>query len=157
VTNECGQVSSDPAVVTFATSRVLAWPTDQAVNVDQPVFFVVEVDEQNNCGPLSFQWERRDPLVLDELDPSAWIAIQNGGGVVGATSPALGILRPTPGLASGYRCRITGDCGCEFRQTSQIFTPPVNFSAACPSDFNLDGSVDGDDVIYFFERWDSGC
>lgn len=38
-----------------------------------------------------------------------------------------------------------------------IVTDPVNFSAACPSDFNNDGSVDGDDVIEFFLRWDSGC
>jgi hypothetical protein len=26
----------------------------------------------------------------------------------------------------------------------------------CPSDVNLDGSVDGDDVIAFFAAWDSG-
>jgi hypothetical protein len=26
----------------------------------------------------------------------------------------------------------------------------------CPSDFNLDGAVDGDDVIAFFTAWDLG-
>jgi hypothetical protein len=36
-------------------------------------------------------------------------------------------------------------------------TAEVNFDIACPSDFNADGSVDGDDVIAFFERWDGGC
>lgn len=30
-------------------------------------------------------------------------------------------------------------------------------NAFCPSDMNGDGSVDGDDVIAFFERWDVGC
>jgi hypothetical protein len=25
------------------------------------------------------------------------------------------------------------------------------------ADFNHDGGVDGDDVIEFFSRWDSGC
>lgn len=30
-------------------------------------------------------------------------------------------------------------------------------NAVCPSDMNGDGSVDGDDVILFFERWDVGC
>jgi hypothetical protein len=36
-------------------------------------------------------------------------------------------------------------------------TISINSAAACPSDFNNDGSVDGDDVTQFFERWDPGC
>lgn len=158
VSNACGSVTSAAASVTVLTPQILNPPFDQSVNVDQPVNFVVETDESSPChSNLQFQWQRRDPLVADDNEPNAWITLQNGGGIFGATSPNLLILRPTPGLATGYRCRITGGCGCEFANSSVYYTSTVNYSAACPSDFNLDGSVDGDDVIAFFERWDGGC
>jgi hypothetical protein len=158
VSNACGSVTSAAASVTVLTPQILNPPFDQSVNVDQPVNFVVETDESSPChSNLQFQWQRRDPLVADDNGPNAWITLQNGGGIFGATSPNLLILRPTPGLATGYRCRITGGCGCEFANSSVYYTSTVNYSAACPSDFNLDGSVDGDDVIAFFERWDGGC
>ena len=157
-TNSCGTATTSAATLNVLTPQILTPPTDQTVNVDQPVLFVVEPDTNSSCNAaLQYQWQRRDPLVSDDNAPNAWISLQNGGGIVGATSPNLVILRPTPGLATGYRCRISGGCGCEFATSSVYYTATVNFSAACPSDFNLDGSVDGDDVITFFERWDIGC
>lgn len=158
ISNSCGSVTSEVATITVLTPQILNPPLDQSVNVDQPVNFVVETDESSPCqSSLQFQWQRRDPLVADDNAPGAWMTLQNGGGIFGATSANLLILRPTPGLATGYRCRITGGCGCEFADSSVYYTSTVNYSAACPSDFNLDGSVDGDDVIAFFERWDGGC
>jgi hypothetical protein len=47
-------------------------------------------------------------------------------------------------------CVITG------RDVDEIVVRTIG-SSDCPGDFNSDGSVDGDDVIVFFERWDSGC
>lgn len=158
VSNSCGDSLTNPATLTIASRQIVAPPSDQHVNVDQPVFFTIETDVSSPCdASLAFQWQRRNPLVENPDAPGAWIDLADGGGFLGTRSRILGILRPTPGLATGYRCTIANACGCEGGGTGVIVTDPVNFSAACPSDFNNDGSVDGDDVIEFFLRWDSGC
>ncbi len=41
------------------------------------------------------------------------------------------------------------------RPTLELTTAP--FCQVCPADFNCDTAVDGDDVIAFFTRWDTGC
>lgn len=133
-------------------------PTNQAVGVDQPVYFSVEVSSSPSCTtPVSYRWQRRNPQVLDPNAPNAWVDLSDGGGFLNTGTASLTILRPTAGLATGYRCKISGGCGCEGIGTGVLYTNVVNFAPACPSDFNLDGSVDGDDVIAFFERWDGGC
>jgi hypothetical protein len=133
-------------------------PANQAVGVDQPVFFDVEVASSTGCTtPTVYRWQRRNPQVLDANAPDAWIDLQDGGGFLNTGTAAMAIQRPTAGLATGYRCRISGGCGCEGIGSGVMYTNIVNFAPACPSDFNNDGSVDGDDVITFFERWDSGC
>jgi hypothetical protein len=137
---------------------VVRQPTNQAVGVDQPVYFSVEVSSSPGCTtPVSYRWERRNPQVLDANAPNAWVALSDGGGFLNTSTASLTILRPTAGLATGYRCKISGGCGCEGNGTGVLYTNVVNFAPACPSDFNNDGSVDGDDVITFFERWDGGC
>jgi formylglycine-generating enzyme required for sulfatase activity len=158
VSNDCGVVTSEPINLTVLVPQILTPPTSQSVNVDQPVLFALELNSLSPCvASLAFQWQRRNPLVTDPSDPQAWISLIEGGGFSGTQSPNLAIFRPTPGLATGYRCRISNACGCEADSSGVIYTDVVNYSAACPSDFNLDGSVDGDDVIMFFERWDVGC
>jgi hypothetical protein len=158
ITNACGTVTSNPATLTVRTPQILTQPSSQTVNVDQPVFFALEADPQHPCfSSLAYHWQRRNPLVEDDAAPNAWLDLNDGGGFAGTHSPSLAIFRPTPGLATGYRCKITNACGCEADANGVVYTNTVNFSAACPSDFNNDGSVDGDDVIEFFERWDSGC
>lgn len=158
ITNACGSVTSNPAVLTVRTPQILTPPVSQTVNVDQPVLFAMETDPGSPCfAGLTYQWQRRNPLVEDDAAPNAWLDLSDGGGLAGTHSPILAIFRPTPGLATGYRCRIENACGCEADANGVIYTDTVNFSAACPSDFNNDGSVDGDDVIGFFERWDAGC
>jgi hypothetical protein len=133
-------------------------PANQAVGVDQPVFFDVEVASSTGCTtPTVYRWQRRNPQVLDANAPDAWIDLQDGGGFLNTGTAAMAIQRPTAGLATGYRCKISGGCGCEGSGSGVMYTNIVNFAPACPSDFNNDGSVDGDDVITFFERWDSGC
>ncbi|MFZ4576144.1 MAG: hypothetical protein ACOYN0_17300, partial [Phycisphaerales bacterium] len=140
------------------TPQILTQPSSQTVNVDQPVFFALEANPLNACvSGLAYRWQRRDPLIEDDAAPNAWLNLNDGGGFSGTHSPTLAIFRPTPGLATGYRCKISNACGCEADASGVVYTNTVNFAAACPSDFNNDGSVDGDDVIEFFERWDSGC
>ena len=158
ITNACGTATSNRATLTVRTPQILTQPASQAVNVDQPVFFALEADPQHPCfSALAYRWQRRNPLVEDDTAPNAWLDLSDGGGFAGTHSASLAIFRPTPGLATGYRCKITNACGCEADANGVIYTDTVNFTATCPSDFNNDGSVDGDDVIEFFERWDSGC
>ena len=133
-------------------------PTDQNVGVDTPVAFVVEVGTDPVCTtPVTYQWQRRNPLVADPELPNAWIDLVDGNGIFGTRAPNLTLLRPIPGLATGYRCKIGGGCGCEPGQGGFVYTNTVNFSVACPADFNADGGIDFGDVEAFFERWENGC
>jgi hypothetical protein len=158
ISNACGTATSNPATLTVRTPQILTQPASQTVNVDQPVFFALEADPQHPCfANLAYRWQRRNPVVEDDTAPNAWLDLSDGGGFAGTHSASLAIFRPTPGLATGYRCKITNACGCEADSNGVFYTDTINFAAACPSDFNNDGSVDGDDVIEFFGRWDSGC
>ncbi len=137
---------------------ITAQPVDQNVGVDSPVTFIVEVASDPSCTPpVTFQWQRRNPTVADPAAASAWIDLVDGGGFFGTRAPNLSISRPIPGLATGYRCKIGGGCGCEPGQGGFVYTNTVNFSVACPADFNADGGVDGLDLFAFFERWENGC
>jgi hypothetical protein len=126
--------------------------TQQPVSVQAapgtPVTFVVLIEAPPGCeATTSYQWERRAPAELG----GQWAALSENARFINTRGPALVINNPGPAVATGYRCRITPGCGPE------LLTAEVNFDIACPSDFNADGSVDGDDVIEFFERWDAGC
>lgn len=138
--------------------RIATQPVDQAVGVDAPVLFVVEAFPRSGCmAQLRYQWQRRDPSIIDPAAPNAWIDIVDGGGFVNAQTAALAITHPTPALATGYRCRIVGGCHCEPRPSSLAYTTTVNFSVACPADFNADGGIDFQDIEAFFGRWEAGC
>jgi hypothetical protein len=157
-TNSCGSVTTAAATLTVTPLLTIATqPVDQNVGVDTPVIFLVQTEAHPGCAtPLSFQWQRRNPLVQDADAPNAWLNLQDGPQFVNTQSSALGIARPLPALATGYRCRIGGGCGC--RPTGGfIYTDTVNFGVACPADFNADGGIDGQDIFDFFERWENGC
>jgi hypothetical protein len=120
-----------------------------------PALFTVEVNTPAGLPtPTTFMWQRRNPLIADENAPNAWIDLVGVVGFVNANTASLGIPRPTPGMATGFRCRVSNAGGCD---AHTVYTNTVNFTLTCPSDFNADGSVDGDDVIQFFENWDIGC
>jgi hypothetical protein len=133
-------------------------PTDQAVGVDQPVLFSTEVTTAAGCGAsVTYQWQRRNPAIADPNAANAWFDLADGNGFVNTRTSSLGILHPTPALATGYRCKIGGGCGCEPNTGGFVYTNTVNFSVACPADFNADGGIDFSDVEAFFERWENGC
>ena len=138
---------------------ITSQPIDQNVGVDVPVTFIVEVGADPACTtPVTFQWQRRNPLVADPAAANAWIDLADGNGFLNTRTPGLIIVRPTPGLATGYRCKMSGGCGgCEPGQGGFVYTNTVNFTIACPSDFNADGGVDFGDLELFFERWENGC
>jgi hypothetical protein len=136
---------------------IVVQPTDQTVGVDAPVTFIVEAAASSCSTPVTYQWQRRNPVVTDPAATNAWIDLADSGGFFGTRGPNLSISRPTPGLATGYRCKIGGGCGCEPGQGGFVYTNTVNFSVACPADFNADGGIDFGDVEAFFERWENGC
>jgi hypothetical protein len=139
-------------------ASITAQPTDQNVGVDTPVTFIVETSTTAGCTtPVTYQWQRRNPLVADPAAPGAWIDLADGNGFLNTRGSGLIIARPTPGLATGYRCKIGGGCGCEPAQGGFIYTDTVNFTIACPADFNADGGIDFGDIEAFFERWENGC
>ncbi len=138
---------------------ITSQPIDQNVGVDVPVTFIVEVANDPACtAPMTYQWQRRNPLVADPAALGAWIDLADGSGFLNTRGSGLIIVRPTPGLATGYRCKMSGGCGgCEPGPGGFIYTNTVNFTIACPADFNADGGVDFGDVEEFFSRWENGC
>jgi hypothetical protein len=138
---------------------ITSQPIDQNVDVDTPVTFIVEVANDPACtAPVTFQWQRRNARVADPAASDAWIDLADGSGFLNTRGSGLIIVRPNPGLATGYRCKMSGGCGgCEPGTGGFIYTNTVNFSVACPADFNADGGVDFGDVEEFFERWENGC
>jgi hypothetical protein len=133
-------------------------PTDQSVSVGNAATFIVQVAAAPACTtPVTYQWQRRNPAVADPAAPGAWIDLADDATFSGAQARNLSITNPIPALATGYRCKIGGGCGCEPNPGGFIYTDTVNFNIACPADFNADGGVDFTDVEAFFERWENGC
>lgn len=72
VSNSCGDSLTNPATLTIASRQIVAPPSDQHVNVDQPVFFTIETDVSSPCdASLAFQWQRRNPLVENPDAPGS--------------------------------------------------------------------------------------
>jgi hypothetical protein len=137
---------------------IAAQPTDQAVSVGNAATFIVQVAAAPSCiTPVTYQWQRRNPAVADPAAPGAWIDLADDATFSGAQARNLSITNPIPALATGYRCKIGGGCGCEPNPGGFVYTDTVNFNIACPADFNADGGVDFTDVEAFFERWENGC
>jgi hypothetical protein len=152
--------SADSAATTFqlrSPCLIRRQPQDQAVEPGQPVMFVVEVPPTSGCAdPFTYQWQRRNPAIADADAPGGWIDLTDAGGFFGSRAANLAITNPIPALATGYRCRIAGGCGC-LGDPAFVYTNTVNFSVACPADFNADGGIDFGDIEAFFERWENGC
>jgi hypothetical protein len=133
-------------------------PQDQASADGGSVSFTVQVATGAACStPVTYRWQRRNPAVPDPAAPGAWFDLADDGTFANTDRPTMTVVRPGPALATGYRCKIGGGCGCEPNPGGFIYTDTVNFSIACPADFNADGGIDFGDVEAFFERWENGC
>lgn len=133
-------------------------PVDQFVPYGAVVTFFAQANNGSVCNDgVTYQWQRRNPNVQDENDPTAWYTLQDDGTFLNTTTSTLTVQNPTPSIATGYRCLITNACPCydgNFRNTA---TNVVNFAISCPSDFNADGGIDFQDVELFFLHWENGC
>jgi hypothetical protein len=137
---------------------IVTQPVDCNAAADSPAAFALQAEPSALCdAPIAYQWQRRNPLVADSTRPDAWIDLVDDGNILNARTSALIIMRPIPGMATGFRCRLTGGCNCEGRAEEFVYSATVNFSLACPADFNADGGIDFTDVEAFFERWENGC
>jgi hypothetical protein len=133
-------------------------PVDQSAIPGGTVSFHLQATLTNPCDSgLQYHWERRNPAVQDPAAANAWIALEESDAFINTQTAALLVANPIPALATGYRCRIETACGCEGQPASRTYTNTVNFSVACPADFNADGGVDFQDVEAFFMRWENGC
>ena len=157
-TNACGSATTVAAMLEVTPLLAIAsQPVDQQTEVGSSVSFFVEVQPIAGCSAaVTYQWQRRDPAVSDPNAPNAWIDLNESATFLNPRSSGLIITRPIPALATGYRCRIGGGCGCR-PASGVIHTDIVNFTIACPADFNADGGVDFGDIETFFERWEDGC
>jgi probable HAF family extracellular repeat protein len=142
---------------TLPCQLIRTQPTNQLISTGSSVSFIVVVDAASDCStPLTYQWQRRNPSIEDQSHPDAWVDLTDGAEFMHTQTGGLVIVNPIPALATGYRCKIGGGCVCA--ATGQyVYTDTVNFSIACPADFNSDGGVDFTDVEAFFERWENGC
>ncbi len=137
---------------------ILTQPIDSSPAAGAPAAFAVQAEPSTSCDtPIAYQWQRRNPLVADSTQADAWIDLVDDGNIVNARTSALLIMRPIPGMATGFRCRLTGGCNCEGQPEEFVYSTTVNFTIACPADFNADGGIDFSDVEAFFERWENGC
>jgi hypothetical protein len=157
-TNACGSATTVAAMLEVTPLlSIETQPASQSVGVDSTVSFLVQVRATDGCDtPPTFQWQRRNPLVADADAPDAWFDLQEGSQFINVRTAGLIISKPLPGIATGFRCRIGGGCGCR-PASGFMFSETVNFNIACPADFNADGGVDFGDVGAFFERWENGC
>jgi Domain of unknown function (DUF5122) beta-propeller len=146
----CGRIAKAWPLLDVEIARQ---PVDQAVAVGSTATFSLQAVQRGACPtPMTLQWQRRDRRIADPNAANAWINLVDDGNFVNTTQATFSILNPTAGLATGFRCRIQG-CSCK----NEIYSNEVNFSIACPADFNADGGVDFSDVEAFFERWENGC
>lgn len=131
--NSCGRLDTDPCIATTITGlcpNVLYRITLQAYSLGD------YSSSQNDSFAVSIN--NQTMLTQNDEPLNVWRNLQF-------------TFVATDNVAQLKICAETNGSDCAFRVDN------VQITRLCQSDFNNDGSVDGDDVIAFFERWDFGC
>jgi hypothetical protein len=130
VTNACGAATSTPATLTVRTPQILTQPVSQTVNVDQPVFFALEVDPQNPCfSALAYRWQRNG------------VPLANNTRISGANTATLTITDSRWADQGAYTCLVSGNYGGVM---SDVATLTIT---SCPPAWTSTGTED------FGARW----
>jgi hypothetical protein len=96
-------------------------------------------------APLFHRWRRNGIAISDQP-----------GRVSGATTTSLQISQLTAADAGTYDVVLSlAAWSSSSRLVTAIASAPAELTVFCPADLNLDGNVDGDDVILFFGAWDN--
>ncbi len=120
----------------FCDVQVWLQPFAQTVPEGEPVTFSVEA-----CAGTgeTYRWRRDGVELFDD------------GRITGAATKTLNILSVEPADAGDYDVVITGPCGSGASQPAALQINPY-----CPSDFNRDGFVTGEDFDEFIALFVSG-
>jgi hypothetical protein len=153
ITNSCGTVTSEPALVTFEQGTFINQQpasTTACAGSFASVFSVAV----SNSADLTSQWE-----VASLSDPENFTALTDGPNtmsdgrvmeIFGTTGQFLGMVPGRFPQASTYllRCQFLSPCGNATSET-------VTFSI-CPADFNCDGFIDFFDYDAFVSCFEGG-
>ncbi len=136
-TNSCGSTTSNAAAVAVnVPPTITSDPSDQGVKAQ---YFSASFSVTATGSPtLSYQWRKNTVNLVD------------GGSVSGATTATLTFNPADLGdNGSVIDCVVSNGCGSD---TSASAT----YSVFCPSDFNMDGFVTGDDFDEFVNEFQAG-
>ena len=133
----CGNITGSPDAGRAGSSVLFSsHPSSVTVDEGQPASFSVVVG-----GATAWQWRLNGaPLV-------------NGGSIAGANTAVLTIDPATPAEAGTYQCLVTTACGSSLSNNAVL---TVNAAPPCYADFNMDGGIDGDDIVAFYMAWEAG-
>jgi hypothetical protein len=132
-TGPCGSVASVGAELS-CKARITEQPQGGTFVGGQPV--TLSVVAQGTAG-ATYRW-RRDG-----------VSLFNGIIHQGVTTPTLTIIADEPAQNGTYTVAITNACGT-------IISAAATIEVTCPSDFNNDGGIDGQDLFEFFDAWAGG-
>ncbi|MFZ4575845.1 MAG: GC-type dockerin domain-anchored protein, partial [Phycisphaerales bacterium] len=143
-------VFTDACGIAVSLSAEL-WPVDPFDIAQQPQDAVVCQGgnptltftlTSGNIGFPTFQWYKVPGVPITD-------GVQASGSIVsGAQSISLQFTGFQAQDAGQYYCVVNGYCGLPTTANATL--------TFCPGDYNCDGSIDGDDVIWFFTLWDAG-
>ena len=132
-TGPCGSVPSAGAELS-CKARITEQPQGGTFVGGQPL--TLSVVAQGTAG-ATYRW-RRDG-----------VSLFNGIIHQGVTTPTLTIIADEPAQSGTYTVAITNACGT-------IISAAATIEVTCPSDFNNDGGIDGQDLFEFFDAWAGG-
>jgi hypothetical protein len=118
VTNPCGSLTSNSAILTVSTCQapaVSSHPANRTVNQGDSAAFSVTA---TGTGPLMYRWRRNG------------VPLSDGSGISGAASAALTINPVAAAHAGQYDCAITSACGSVTSSAASLtVTVPPSISA----------------------------
>ena len=160
VSNDCGSVISDSALVFITGHNVPPPPLCVAINQQPRSLYsyaggsATFVASAEGIGTLGYQWQIADPTA-----PDGWTDVVDGLNVsgndmsflaLGAADSTLTLSDPeyyapaVSGATGTLRCLVTSNCG---HDTSNVVT--LTILAPVPADLDGDFDVDADDLAIF--------
>jgi hypothetical protein len=133
VSNACGEAISAPASLS-CKAKVDRDPEGGRFSGGQPVVLSTQI---STGGTTSYRWKKDGVNVF------------NGPIYSGVATTTLTVNANDPSQSGAYVLSITNACGVST-------TMPAVLDITCPSDFNADGGIDGEDVAFFFSAWENG-
>ncbi len=126
-------------------------PESQTVNVSDTAIFTLTA---TGGDPLTYQWQQQDLLTFDFINIDDGDVYDPFGNVFcaasGTTTNELTLSEFT-GVAQVFRCLVSNPCGGV--PSSEV---TLTFNEPCPSDFDHDGFVTGDDFDKYVVAFEQG-